>query len=223
MVSRGLSITKQIKGGQQIMADKKGKTLAQFNAKNGVYSVDGTAVSPLTYMTGFSKEPNLDTKSMYGDGELQTTLVSDKGFSGTLGVTARDLEYETALGMVKAIDGGNAEVQLLAVKEHSFGFETQMLAADGTTKVKKVWVFGVEAQRPSDALTQNTESVNESTYEYPIIIKGTRLKDSAGTANYVDPTSGSEVQCYTYSKVPTDTGYDTFLDSVPVPKAKAVA
>ena len=44
----------------------------------------------------FSKK-KLATKELYGDGDLQLLLVNDKGFTGTIGMTASDEDYEEAL------------------------------------------------------------------------------------------------------------------------------
>lgn len=198
--------------------DKTGKVLVSFNVKNGQYALSTGSPKPLTWMTSFAKEKNLTTKTINGDGELQCSLVNDKGFTGTLGLTAQDLEYNKDLGFMRTIDGGLAEIKQISVVEHSLYFETEYMGKDGVSKKKKVWVFGVEASAPSETLSQNTDDINESTVEYSITIKGVPLKTADGTANYVDPTSGQEIKCFTYSKIPTDTGYSTFENSVPVPK-----
>lgn len=208
------------------MMDKSGKTLVGFNVKNGQFALKsentfGTP-QPLGYLTRFSKEKNLTTKVIYGDGELQCTLVNDKGFTGTIGMTAQDLDYNKALGMAMDIDGGVAEVKQISIVEHSLYFETDFCGKDGVTKTKKVWVFGVETQAPSESYEQNTDDINESNVEYSITIKGTLLKDSTGESDYKDQKTGQLVKCWTYSKVPGDAGYETFENSVPVPKAKQV-
>ena len=198
---------------------KEGKTLATFNVKNGVYGVSGK-VAKLTYMANFSKEANSDVKTIYGDGEIQYSAINDKGFTGTIGVTARDIDYEKEIGLSMDIDGGVAEVQIVKTTEHAIGFETEAII-DGVSKVKKVWAFGVETNRPSESLNQNTEGINESTVDYPITIKGVNLKDSGGSQDYVDE-NGHTLKVFTYSKMPTDNGYATFLDTVPEPKAKVI-
>ena len=203
--------------------DKTGKTLIGFNVKNGQFampSAEGGFDTPqaLTWLTRFSKEKNMSTKPLYGDGELQITFVNDRGFTGTVGMTAQDMEYNKALGIAKEIEGGVAEIKQLSIIEHALYFETDFCGKDGVTKTKKVWVFGVETQAPSESYDQNTEDINESNVEYSITIKGVTLKDSTGTADYVDSKTGQVLKCFTYSKVPTDEGYATFGDSVPVPK-----
>lgn len=204
---------------------KTGKTLISFNVKNGQFAVKGSSSyeSPqsLTWLTKFSKEKNLSTKPIYGDGEMQITLVNDKGFTGIIGMTAQDIEYNKALGFAKDIDGGLAEVKQLSIVENALYFETDYCGKDGVTKTKKVWVFGVETQAPSESLDQNGDDISESNVEYNLTIKGTNLKDTDGTTDYVDSTTGQTVKCYTYSKVPTDTGYSTFGSAVPVPKVQA--
>lgn len=202
------------------MNNKTGKNLVGFNCKNGCFALnDGTkTVQPFTYMTSFSKEKNVSVKEIYGDGIMQMALTNDKGFTGKIGATGRDLEYEKALGMVMDVDGGHAEVSIVNSVGHNFGYETSFIS-DGKVKVKKVWMFGVYTERPSESLSQNTDTINEATIDYDFTCKGTPLMDSTGLKEYVN-ADGSTVNIWTYTKVPTDTGYATFLDTVPVPKAK---
>lgn len=203
--------------------DKTGKILIQFNVKNGQYAVKSSGnwvISPLTWLNTFSKEKDMDSTPIYGDGEKQLTLVNDKGFTGTLGLTAQDIEYNKALGFSKVLSNGLAEVQQLSSIEHCIYFESQYVGKDGVTKTKKTWVFGVEAQAPSETYDQNTDSINQSTVEYGITIKGVNTLDSTGTADYRDE-NGNTVKTFTLSKVPGDTGYDTFENSVPSPQVSA--
>lgn len=203
---------------------KTGKTLIGYNVKNGQYSILASGVygSPasLTWLTKFSKEKNLATKELYGDGELQLLLVNDKGFTGTIGMTARDEEYEEALGFLMDLDAGSAEIKQLLIQEHAIYFETEYLGNDGDPKVKKTWVYGVTASAPSETFDQNTEDINQTTVEYALTIRGTLLKKSDGLTDYTN-TNGENIKVFTYSKKPTDTGYNTFGDSCPIPKVAA--
>lgn len=203
--------------------DKTGKTLIQFNVRNGQYAIKNNnawVISPLTWLNSFSKEKDMDTTPIYGDGDKQLTLVNDKGYTGTLGLTAQDLEYNKALGFTKELSNGLAEIQQLASIEHCIYFESQYTGKDGITKTKKTWVFGVEAQAPSEEYNQNTDSINQSNVEYTITIKGVNTLDAAGTADYRD-ANGNTIKTYTLSKIPGDTGYDTFENSVPTPQVSA--
>ena len=87
---------------------KDGKTLVQFNVKDAVYSVEGetASVKPLTYMNTFTKDRNISVKNIYGDGELQDSLYSDKSITGAIGTTARDMDFEKDIGLVENIDSG---------------------------------------------------------------------------------------------------------------------
>lgn len=83
-------------------------------------------------------------------------------------------------------------------------------------KLKKIWLLGVNVGPASDGLSQNTDTTNESSASYGITVKGINLKNSAGTADYVD-SNGNTIKVFKVSALPTDTGYATFLDSVPTP------
>lgn len=198
--------------------NKAGKKLIEFNCKNGVYSVDGTEVKPLGYLVSNTLDKSISTKDIYGDGELQLSVLSDRGMTGTLEMTARDDEFETDLGFVKMIAQGLADVQVLQNKTISVGYENYILTADGITKTKKVWLLGVNVAPASDSLSQNTDTTNEATASYGLTVKGVNLKDNVGSSDFVDE-NGNTLKVFKVSCLPTDQGYETFLDSVPTPKA----
>lgn len=197
---------------------KAGKKLIEYNCKNGVYSVDGTEVKPLGYLVSNTLDKSISTKDIYGDGELQLSVLSDRGMTGTLEMTARDDEFETDLGFVKMIAQGLADVQVLQNKTISVGYENYILTADGITKTKKVWLLGVNVSPASDSLSQNTDTTNEATASYGLTVKGVNLKDNVGSSDFVDE-NGNTLKIFKVSSVPGQNGYDTFLDSVPTPKA----
>ena len=201
--------------------DKTGKTLVEYNVRNGQYKTAGGTISPLTWLTKVSLEKALSTQEIYGDGELQLTLVKDSGFTGILGMTARDKEFEIANGMQMEVDGGHADVQIDAMPENSIYFETDFAGKDGIVKSKKVWLYGVEVGTPGEALDQSTDTPNINNAEYPITVKGEYLKATGGTADYVDSTTGKKKKVFKLSATPTDSGYAAFGDSVPVPTVKS--
>ena len=68
---------------------KDNKVLIEYNCKNGVYSVDKTEVKPLPFLVSATLDKTINTKTIFGDGELQLSIISDQGSSGSLEVTAR--------------------------------------------------------------------------------------------------------------------------------------
>lgn len=198
---------------------KEGKKLIEFNCKNGVYAIDDE-VKPLGYLVSNTLDKSISTKDIYGDGDLQLSVLSDKGMTGTLEMTARDDEFETDLGFVKAIAQGLADVQVLQNKTIAVGYENYILTADGVTKTKKVWLLGVNVSPASDSLSQNTDTTNEATASYGLTVKGVNLKDTGGSDDYVDE-NGNTIKVFKISSVPGQEGYETFLDSVPTPTAEA--
>ena len=110
---------------------KEGKILAVFNVKNAVYAIreaDGTpgTVKPMTYMNTFSKERSPQTKDLYGDGEIQDTLVSERSQTGTIGTTARDSEFERDLGFSEEMANGEGEVALTSFKRADIGLKPKL-------------------------------------------------------------------------------------------------
>lgn len=118
---------------------KTGKKLIEYNCKNGVYNLGGTdtSIKPLGYLSSFTLDKNVSTKDIYGDGDLQLSILSDKGMTGTLEMTAKDDDFDKDLGFAMAITQGLAEVQVLQNKTIAIGFETYVTMADGSTKTKK--------------------------------------------------------------------------------------
>ena len=200
---------------------KEGKQLIEYHCKNGVYNLGGedATIKPLGYLTSVTLDKNIQTKDIYGDGDLQLSILSDKGSTGTLEMTAKDDEFDVDLGFAMKITQGLAEVQVLQNKTIAIGFECYITTTDGVTKTKKVWLLGVNVSPASDGLSQNTDTINESTASYGITVKGTYLQATGGTDDSVD-ANGITIKVYKVTSVPTDTGYATFLDSVPVPTAK---
>ncbi len=203
--------------------DKTGKDLAQFNIKNAVYALVGEdeTIKPLAWMNTFSKDRNITTKTFYGDGELIVSVTSDKKMSGAIGTTARDSDFEKDIGSMYAPDGGGiAEIAMRTIKPIHFGFETDFIGEDGIKKAKKVWVLNMQVQSANESLTQDKEDITESTFDYNYEAYGVNLKDNAGTKDFVDE-NGQTIRVYTISKKPGEEGYETFLDSIPEPKAPA--
>lgn len=202
------------------MANKTGKVLIEYNCKNGVYSIDGETVKPLGFLSSITTDKNMETSEKYGDGELQLTLINDRGGTGTLELTARDEDFEKDLGFVLEIEQGLAEVQVLENKTISIGFECYITGNNGITKTKKIWFLGINVSPAGDSLSQNTNTTNESAAGYGITIKGVNLKANSGDSDYVDE-NGNTKKVFKVRSLPTDEGYATFLDSVPTPRAKA--
>lgn len=203
--------------------NKDGKTLVQFNVKDAVYSVEGetASVKPLTYMNTFTKDRNISVKNIYGDGELQDSLYSDKSITGAIGTTARDMDFEKDIGLVENIDNGNvAELAVTSAVRVNFGFQTEYKEKGQPAKVKKVWLLNVQITAPNESLTQNQDEITESTYDYNYTGYGVNLKSSDGLSDYVDE-SGHTKKVFTVSSKPGDANYETFLDSVPKPKVAA--
>ncbi len=199
---------------------KDGKVLAQFNVKNAVYAFVGSnEIKPLTFMNTFSKDRNINTTTLYGDGEAQVSLSSDRTISGAIGTTARDDEFEVDLGIAEKLsDGSKAELAVTSMKAINFGYETEFLGKEGITKTKKVWVLNVQVTPPNESLTQTQDNITQSSFDYNYTGYGEYVKAAEGEDDYVDPTTGCKLKAYTVSKVPGDKGYETFLDSVPTPR-----
>ena len=204
---------------------KAGKNIIEFNCKNGVYSADGQTVKPLGYLTAISTEKNIGAKDIYGDGEIILSQMNDKGSTGSLEMTARDDDFEKDLGFEMEIEQGLAEVQVLGNVDVAVGAECYIVVKDKASgkavqKTKKVWWLNVNVSPAGTSLSQNTDSTNEATVSYPLTIKGMNLMGADGVTEYVDE-NGNTRKIFKISCLPENQNYSTFLDTVPVPKAKA--
>ena len=170
-------------------------------------------------MNTFTKDRNITTRAFYGDGEMIVSLASDRNISGTVGATARDDTFEEDIGVaIKPSGGGIAEIAVKSMPRIHFGFETDFVGADGIRKTKKTWVFGMQVSPPNDSFTQDQDDITQSTADYSYTAYGVNLQAATGETAYIDE-NGQTVKVFTYSKKPEDDGYETFLDSVPVPKS----
>lgn len=199
---------------------KTGKTLIQYNCKNGVYSIDETEIKPLTFLSTVSLDKNMASTDISGDGEVQITLLSDKGSTGTLETTAHDEDFEVDLGFLQELSNGMAEVQIVENKTISIGFEAYYMGNDGVQKTKKIWLLGVNVSPAGESYSQTTDSPNYTGAGYGLTVKGVNLKATGGTSDYVDE-NGNTKKVFKMRSVPTDSFYATFLDSVPTPTVKA--
>lgn len=204
---------------------KEGKTLVQHNVSDAVYAVraeDGTpgTVKPMTYMNTFSKERAPQTTAIYGDGVMQDEIVVENTISGNAGTTARDIDFEKDMGFSKELASGIAEMAMTSLVRCDYGFKTSVKEAGKPEKVKKVWVLNAAFRPANESLTQDQDSITQSTFEYPYTAYGDYLKDSAGTSDYVDE-NGAKHKVFTLSCMPGEEGYNTFLENVPIPKIKA--
>lgn len=198
---------------------KENKVLKEYNVKNGQYH-NGTTLSSLTWLTKVSLDADFGEQAIYGDGEEILVLQNDKGYTGTLTMTAPDEAFEKDLGIIQEIDNGIAHVQRVSNPKVSIYFEAFFIGADGVQKTKKVWLFGVNVSKPSISLDQNTENPNFADVDYGITVRGVNLKNNAGTSDFVD-TNGNTQKVFRLSSVPADTDFDNFGNALPVPKAKS--
>ncbi len=201
---------------------KANKTLKEYNVKNGQYALADGELKSLTWLTKVALDADFGEQAIYGDGEEVLVLQNDKGYTGTLSMTAPDEDFEKDLGIIEELENGVAHVQRVSNPKVSIYFEAYFIGSDGIQKTKKVWLFGVNVSKPSTALDQNTDNPNFADTDYGITVRGVNLKDNAGTSDFVD-ANGNTQKVFRLSSVPADAGFATFENTVPVPKAKTVS
>ena len=136
-----------------------------------------------------------------------------------------DTDFEKDMGFAMEIEQGLADVQVMGSESVAIGVECYIVVKDKTSgkavqKTKKIWFLNCNVSPASTSLSQNTDSTNEATVSYGLTIKGSNLMGSDGVSEYVD-ANGNTRKIFKISCLPDNANYATFLDTVPVPKAKA--
>ena len=195
----------------------------KFNVKNVKYSVPLAGVfgtpKDLAYANSISLEADYEETKLFGDGQILAVLGDDKGKTGTLSVINIEKEYEVDMKRAREIENGLADVQQRSSVEHAIYFEVDAIE-DGVAKTIKRWVFGVTTGKASESYEQTQDSPTINTYDYPLTVLGTNLKDTDGLADYKDE-NGNTIKVFYITSFPGDAGYATFESAVPTPKEKA--
>lgn len=196
------------------------KTLVRFNVQNIKYATmgsQGTYNTPVAYGTALKMtlEANSSTKDIFGDGRRICSIVNDKGKTGTMTTNNISDDYEIAMCRKIITAVGLADIKQRKNVVHAIYFETCGLKEDGSMPIAKTWLFGVTSSRPSESYDQNTDDINESSFDTPLIISGTNLLNNDKT-NYVDD-KGNEVLVWQLTVTPDDENFATFGDAVVLP------
>lgn len=197
--------------------------LIKFNIKNVKYAIKndlGEYGEPkdLAYANSLSLEADYNEQKIFGDGQIIGILADDKGKTGTLSVLNVEQEYEVDCKRARLIDGGLADIQQHASIEHAIYYEVDAIQ-DGVPITIKNWLFGCITGKANETYQQTQDDPTVNYYEYPLTVMGTTLQDSTGTKDYVD-ANGNTYKVTRLTAFPTDTGFATFGDTVPIPKEK---
>lgn len=208
------------------MPSNENKTLVRFNIQNIKYATmdaQGTYGTPVSYGTAIKMalEANSSIKDIFGDGRRICSIVNDKGKTGTMTTNNISDDYEIAMGRKIVTAVGLADIQQRKNVVHAIYFETSGLKGDGSMPLSKTWLFGVTSSRPSESYDQNTDDVNESSFDTPLVISGTNLLKADDT-KYVDD-KGNEVLVWQLTVTTDDENFATFGDAVVLPKMPTVA
>lgn len=208
------------------MPSNENKTLVRFNIQNIKYATmdaQGTYGTPVSYGTAIKMalEANSSIKDIFGDGRRICSIVNDKGKTGTMTTNNISDDYEIAMGRKIITAVGLADIQQRKNVVHAIYFETSGLKGDGSMPLSKTWLFGVTSSRPSESYDQNTDDVNESSFDTPLVISGTNLLKADDT-KYVDD-KGNEVLVWQLTVTPDDENFADFGNAVVLPKMPTVA
>lgn len=203
------------------------KTLVRFNVQNIRYAVmgsNGAYGTPVAYGSTAKKmalEANSSVKPIYGDGRRICSIVNDKGKTGTMTTNNVCDEYEIAMGRKIRTAKGLAEIKQQKNVVHAIYFETCGVDTDGSMPIAKTWLYGVTSSRPAESFDQNTDDINESSFDTALEINGVQMLASDGQSVYKDETTGQDVFVWQMTVTPDDADYETFGDTVVLPQMPA--
>ena len=198
--------------------------LLELNCKNLKYAVKELGVygapKSWTGLKSISLETNYEEKEVYADGDLQTVLINDKGFTGEVVVSDKADDFEKDLGFREELTGALADVQQVDRKEIAIYFEIDNQSNSGVASVNKVWLLSIFVSRANDKVSQRESSpvINDITYK--IRVSGDWKMTSDGLSVFESALGVRQRVTKLISK-PTHVGYSTFGSTVPTPKVLA--
>lgn len=200
---------------------KRKKTLVRFNVQGVKWAmlVDGKYETPKPYGTAtkIALEPDSSVKKIFGDGKRIASIVNDKGKKGTLSTNNVNDDFEVDMGRKLVLKSGIASIKQQKLPVFALYFETSGLDEDNSMPLAKTWVYGITSPTaPSESFDQNTDDINESTFDTALEIAGVELKD-AGDKVYKDPKTGVDVIVWQLTATPDDPEFETFGDKVVLP------
>lgn len=200
---------------------EKKKTLVRFNVQNvhwATQTADGYS-EPKPYGTAkkIALEPDSSIKKIFGDGKRIASIVNDKGKTSTLSTNNINDDFEIDMGRKMKIKNGIASIKQQKLPVFALYFETCGLDEDGGMPLAKTWLYGVTSPTaPAESFDQNTDDINESTFDTPLEIGGAKLKNKDGKP-YVDNKTGQEVRVWQLTATPSDADFETFGLKVQTP------
>lgn len=197
------------------------KTLVRFNVQGVKWAmlVDGKYGTPKSYGTAtkIALEPDSSVKKIFGDGKRIASIINDKGKTSTLSTNNINDDFEVDMGRKMLLKKGIASIKQQKLPVFALYFETCGLDENNDMPLAKTWVYGVTSSTaPSESFDQNTDDINESTFDTALEIAGTELKDASG-AVVKDPKTGRDVMVWQLTATPDDEDFDTFGGAVVMP------
>lgn len=197
------------------------KTLVRFNVQGVKWAmlVDGKYGTPKSYGTAtkIALEPDSSVKKIFGDGKRIASIINDKGKTSTLSTNNINDDFEVDMGRKMLLKKGIASIKQQKIPVFALYFETCGLDENNDMPLAKTWVYGVTSSTaPSESFDQNTDDINESTFDTALEIAGTELKDASG-AVVKDSKTGRDVMVWQLTATPDDEDFDTFGDAVVMP------
>lgn len=192
-----------------------------FNAKAGGFAEHGAAnatVNPFHYLVGVTEQFSENRAYKYANGELVGSVPGIMKITGELRTTAPEPKLEEMTGLEIETTAGVARTMGRIGKRIDFHYAYDEQDERGVIQSVKVWLLNLEIGRPVRLHETKQENVTTAEYAYPYTCYGVKmLKSGTSTEVYVDE-NGMEVTVQDVERRPGEDGYDTFFETVPVPR-----
>lgn len=177
-----------------------------YNVKNGKYCLasDPETLKDLPGLISFTSSASINTQPDYLDGELQDTLVSDQGLTGSLVMGSDPVDLMLDIKAKVAVANGTADREIKSTEKINLYFEFN----DNKGTTGKVWLHNVIVTRPDSNLSQNTDNVNLNDTTLNFTVVGVNLKNNDGTTDYIE--DGGTVKIYKTTSKPSSPEYANF-------------
>ena len=157
-----------------------------------------------------------DDITQYANNEEVCNIPGQQRVEGSLGCTGRSYELEKAIGSYMETTNGGTDVAIDNYTLGALGYETVIHKEDRSIGIARAWIYDVNIDskytQTHDTDT-DTKTFGEIVYNYRSY--GVPAQTTDGEIE--KDANGMHKTIFRKTCLPGETGYDTFLNSVPAP------
>ena len=199
------------------------KPLALYGIKNTKYAIhmpDGQVqvVKEMAKAKSLQLTPVANTQDVFANDQKVISIITDQGYTGTLGTTGQDVAFELEIGhLSEQTDKGILVSQIVQAVRFDLYHEYTIMLASGLAVTIKQWIFGLDASRPNIQYDTNTDTITIGAYQYPSTIYGRTIMDETTPTQAWRDKNGFEQKAWRIFVFPDSPSFNDFEKTVPVP------